>query len=113
MDEQVGVRALVESVRENAPQIRETMRELPGVVRPITEQAAKDQLSFQVQSFELEQMNRRIARHERQRFWLGLGFTYFVSGVLILCLEAAPWAGWGLLAVGVTSPWSGNPRAGQ
>jgi hypothetical protein len=86
------------------------------VVRPITEQAAKDQLSFQVQSFELEQMNRRIARHERherQRFWLGLGFTYFVSGVLILCLEAAPWAGWGLLAVGVTSPWSGNPRADQ
>ena len=110
MDEQVGVRALIESIRENAPQLRETMRELPGVVRLLTEQAAKGQVSFNVRSLALEEVNLRLARQQRQRFWLAVGFTAFVSGVLVLCLEAAPWAGAGLLAVGLAALWAGTPE---
>lgn len=110
LDEQVGARALLDSLRENAPQIRETMRELPGVVRLLTEQAAKGHIRFNLQSAELQEINRRMARQQQQRFWLGVGFTAFVSGVLILCLEAAPWAGWALLAVGIAALWSGKPR---
>lgn len=110
MDEQVGARALIESIRENAPQIRETMRELPGLVRLLTEQAAKGQLSFKVQSAELEEINRRITRRQQQRFWLGVGFTAFVSGVLVLCLATVPWAGWGLLAVAIAALAAGRPR---
>jgi ubiquinone biosynthesis protein len=109
MDEQVGPRALLESVRENVPQIRETMRELPGVIRLLTEQAAKGQVSLNVRSLEIDEMNLRLASQQRQRFWLGVGFTAFVSGVLVLCLEAAPLAGWGLLAVGIAALWSGKP----
>jgi ubiquinone biosynthesis protein len=109
MDEQVGARALIDSIRENAPQIRETMRELPGVIRLLTEQAAKGKLSFNVRSTELEEFNRRIARQLQQRFWLGIGITSFVSGVLILSLEAAPLAGFSLLAIGIGALAAGRP----
>ena len=110
MDEQVGPRALLESVRENVPQIRETLRELPGVIRLLTEQAAKGRSSFNVRSVELDEINRRLAQQQQQRFWLAIGFTAFVSGVLVLCLEAAPWAGWSLLAIGIVALWAGKPR---
>ena len=110
MDEQVGPRALLDSVRENVPQIRETMRELPGVIRLLTEQAAKGQVSFNVRSLELDEINRRLERRQQQRFWLGIGSTAFVSGVLILCFEAAPFAGWALLAVGLAALAAGRPR---
>jgi len=97
-------------VRENVPQIRETLRELPGVIRLLTEQAAKGRSSFNVRSVELDEINRRLAQQQQQRFWLAIGFTAFVSGVLVLCLEAAPWAGWSLLAIGIVALWAGKPR---
>jgi ubiquinone biosynthesis protein len=113
MDEQMGARALLESIRGNAPQIRETLRELPGIVRLLTEQAAKGQLHFKVRSPELDGMNLRLEQQQQQRFWLAIGFTAFVSGVLVLCLEAAPWAGFSLLAIGTAALWAGKPgRAG-
>jgi ubiquinone biosynthesis protein len=109
MDEELGPRALLQSIRENAPQIRETMRELPGVIRLLTEHAAKGQVRFNVRSPELYEINLRLAHQQQQRFWLGVGFTAFVSGVLILCLEAAPIAGWSLLAVGIAALVAGRP----
>jgi ubiquinone biosynthesis protein len=109
MDEQVGARALLESVRENAPQIRETMRELPGVVRLLTEQAAKGQVSFNVRSTELRDLSRRIDRQQRQRFWLAVGFTAFVSGILVLSLTTAAFTGWSLLAAGIAALATGRP----
>jgi ubiquinone biosynthesis protein len=109
MDEQVGARALIDSIRENAPQIRETMRELPGVIRLLSEQAAKGKVSFNVRSAELAEFNRRMARQQQQRFWLAVGITSFVSGVLVLGLEAAPFAGFSLLAVGIAALAAGRP----
>jgi ubiquinone biosynthesis protein len=113
MDEQLGARALLDGIRENVPQIRETMRELPGVIRLLTEQAAKGRVSFNVRSAELEESNLRIARQQQQRFWLAVGITAFVSGVLILGLEAAPFAGFSLLAVGLAALVAGRPSRFQ
>jgi ubiquinone biosynthesis protein len=110
MDEQVGPRALLESIRENVPQVRETMRELPGVIRLLTEQAAKGHISVNVRSADLEEVNLRLVRQQQQRFWLAVGFTGFVSGVLVLGLAGATWAGWGLLTAGVVAFWAGYPR---
>jgi uncharacterized membrane protein len=85
------------------------MRELPGVIRLLSEQAAKGKVSFNVRSAELEEFNRRMARQQQQRFWLAVGITSFVSGVLVLGLEAAPFAGFSLLAVGIAALAAGRP----
>jgi ubiquinone biosynthesis protein len=110
MDEQVGPRAVVAGIRENLPQLREALRELPVAIRLLSEQAAKGHLQFDVRSPELAGIDRQLRAARRQRFWLALGFTGFVSGVLVLTL-AAPGPGWILLLAGTLSLWAGRPQS--
>ncbi|HEX7062916.1 MAG TPA: ubiquinone biosynthesis regulatory protein kinase UbiB [Woeseiaceae bacterium] len=111
MDEQVGVRALLGDVRDNLPQLREALRELPGAVRLLAEQAAHGRLAFDVRAPALAARDRELASARRQRFWLAAGFTGFVSGVLVLSLSGALWTGWLLVIAGAAALWAGRPRA--
>lgn len=111
MDEQVGARALLGSIRDNLPQLREALRELPVAVRVLSEQAAKGRLQFELRSPALERIDQQLNMRERQRYWLALGSTAFVSGVLVLCLSSTDWAGWALLAAGAASLWTGRPHS--
>ena len=36
MDEQVGVNAIVKNIRDNLPQLRETLREMPNILKKLT-----------------------------------------------------------------------------
>ncbi len=111
MDEQIGPRAVLRSMRENLPQLREALRELPGAVRLLSEQAGKGQLRFEVRAPELERVERGLRRARSQRFWLTLGFTGVVSGVLVWSLADAAIAGWLSLAAGAAALIAGRPRA--
>lgn len=110
MDEQVGPRAVLQSVRENLPQLREALRELPGAVRLLSEQAAKGRLRFEVRAPGLERVENHLRSARRQRFWLALGFTSFVSGVLVLALAEAAVYGWLLVVAGAAGFFTGRPR---
>jgi ubiquinone biosynthesis protein len=111
MDEQVGPRALLGSVRDNLPQLREALRELPVAIRVLTEQAAKGRLQLDLRSPALERIDRQLRMRERERYWLALGATGFISGVLVLCLASTTWPGWVLLALGAASLWAGRPHS--
>ncbi|MGH8195331.1 MAG: ubiquinone biosynthesis regulatory protein kinase UbiB, partial [Woeseiaceae bacterium] len=111
MDEQVGARALLGSIRDNLPQLREALRELPVAVRVLSERAAKGRLQLELRSPALEHIEQQLKMSQRQRYWLALGATAFVSGVLVLCLSSTNWAGWALLAAGAASLWTGRPQA--
>lgn len=112
MDEQVGPRAVLGDVRDNLPHIREALRDFPGAVRLLAEQAARGRLRFDIRAPELTAMDRELKIARKQRFWLGLGFTGFVTGVLVIGLTAAAWAGWLLIAGGAVALWAGRPRDG-
>ncbi|MDH4047967.1 MAG: ubiquinone biosynthesis regulatory protein kinase UbiB, partial [Gammaproteobacteria bacterium] len=71
MDEQLGGRAVLESLRENLPQLRDALRELPGVIRHLAEQASQGKLQMQMESTELRQMRQLMLQQQRQRFFLG------------------------------------------
>lgn len=110
MDEQVGPRAVLQGVRENLPQLREALRELPGAVRLLSEQAAKGRLRFEVRAPDFERIDRELRSARRQRFWLAIGFTGFVSGVLVLSVTGAAVFGWLLLLAGAAALWAARPR---
>lgn len=112
MDEQVGGRAMIESFRENLPQLREALRELPGVIRNLSEQAANGSLSMQMRSEELEELRAQMATRDRQRFWLAIGGIAIVSGTLILTLTDISWAGWTAIAAGAIACWAARPGRG-
>lgn len=111
MDEQVGGRAVIDSIRQNLPQLREALRELPGVVKYLADQAASGSLSMTVRSDDLTRIDRQLANQSRQRFVLLLGSTAALCGTVLLALETLPWLGAGLLAGAVIAFAKGRPRA--
>jgi ubiquinone biosynthesis protein len=109
MDEQIGGRAMLESIRENLPQLREAMRELPGVIRQLSEQASDGSLRMRLDSPDLKELQEQLRQQQRQRFRLGIGATAIVSGTLIVAVSSPAWAGWGLIAAGMLAMLSGRP----
>jgi ubiquinone biosynthesis protein len=111
MDEQVGGRAVLESLRENLPQLRDALRELPGVIRSLAEQASQGKLRMNLESTELRALRQALTMQQQQRFFIGVGGISIVSGIVLLGLETAVPLAWALLAAGVFGLWLGRPAA--
>jgi ubiquinone biosynthesis protein len=109
MDEQVGGRAVLESLRENLPQLRDALRELPGVIRMFSEQASQGKLRLNVESAELSELRRSLQSQQRQRFFIGAGGTLLLCGTLLVGLGTAVTLGWALLASGAGLFWLARP----
>jgi len=103
MDEQVGGRAFVNSLREDLPQLRDAMRELPGVIKYLSEQITQGDLQLNLRSPELKQIREQLAGQQKQRYLLATGATAALSGTLVLTLGSAAVAGWVLVAAGVAA----------
>ena len=109
MAEQIGPRATLDRIREDLPQIRDALRQLPGVVRYLSEQIAHDKLHFDVRSPELRDIRDRLAAEQKQRAHLAIGASLFVSGTLVLTLASVTWPGWLLLVAGAGTLLAGRP----
>jgi len=100
MDEQVGGRALLKDVRENLPQLRDAMRELPVILRQLGEQASDGKIRLDMQSPELGKIQEQLSEQRRQRYWLTVAATGVIAGTLVLTLGTMPLLGWSLLVGG-------------
>ena len=109
MDEQIGGRALLRDVRENLPQLRDALRELPAILNHVGEQVAEGRIRFNLTSPELKDIRRQLAEQRRQRYWLTVAGTSVVSGALVLTLGGAPILGWALLGAGAVSAYVARP----
>ena len=109
MDEQMGPRAMIESLRDNLPQLRDAMRQLPGVIHNLAEQARDGKLTVSLDAPELLAIQEQLNRQQLQRFRIGIGIAATVSGTLVLTLGSIPVLGWGLLAAGLVSIFAGRP----
>ena len=109
MNEQVGPKAVVDDLRENLPQLRDTLRELPGVIHALSEQAKQGNLRISMEAPELQAIRKQLAAQQVQRFRVGLGGTAVVSGTLVLTLGPIAWLGWSLLAIGFVAIFAGRP----
>jgi ubiquinone biosynthesis protein len=108
MDEQVGPRAAVKDLRDNLPQLREALRELPGAIHKHSEQAAKGTLHFRMESPELREIRDELRAQRKQRYWLACGMTAVISGTLLLGLESITWLGWTLVIAGLIAAIGGR-----
>lgn len=109
MDEQVGGRAVLKDLRENLPQFRDAMRELPGIIQQLGEQASEGRIKFDLQSPELRRIQEQLATQQRQRYWLTAAATAVFSGTLILTLGSFPELAWALLAAGAFAAYAARP----
>ena len=111
MDEQVGAQAVIDDLRENLPQLRQALRELPAAMRELADRASAGELSVKVHSGEIERMRAELESQRRQRYWLIVAMTGILSGVLMLTLEGNAYVGGGLLAAGLLGIFAGRPAA--
>ena len=109
MDEQVGGRAFMNSLREDLPQLRDAMRELPGVIKYLSEQITQGDLQLNLRSPDLKQIREQLRDQQKQRYLLALGATAALSGTLVLTLGVSAVLGWALIAVGVAAAIGGRP----
>ncbi len=109
MDEQVGGRAILKDVRDNLPQLRDALSELPTILNHLGEQAANGRIRFNLNSPELREIQRQLDEQRRQRYWLAAAATSAVSGALVLTLGAMPWLGLSLLGAGAICAWVARP----
>jgi ubiquinone biosynthesis protein len=109
MSEQVGGRAMIDDFRQNLPQLRDALRELPGVVQHLAEQMKSGDLQLKMDSPELKQIRNELKAQRRQRFWLVLAATGALGGVITLALEGNVLLGSALLAGGAVAAFIGRP----
>ena len=109
MDEQVGGRAILKDVRENLPQLREALRELPTILSHVGEQVAEGRIRFNLQSPELREINKQLDGQRRQRYWLTAAATSAVTGALVMTLGPEPVIGWVLLGAAALFAYIARP----
>ena len=109
MDEQVGGRAMINDLRQNLPQFRDAMRELPVIIQALGEQAAEGRIKFNLQSPELLKIREQLQLQQRQRYWLTAAATAIVSGVLVITLGSNIELAWALLAAGAIAAFAARP----
>ena len=111
MDEQIGARAMIGDLRENLPQLRQALRELPGVLRELSERAKAGDLALDLRSVEIERIRAELEGQRRQRYWLIIAATSLLTGTLVLTLYGSPAIGGGLLVAGALAVYAGRPNA--
>ena len=111
MDEQVGPQAVIDDLRENLPQFRQALRELPPAIRELADRASAGNLTLDVRSEEIERIRVELASQRTQRYWLVVAMTGVLSGTLVLTLEGNPYIGAALLVAGLVGIVAGRPRA--
>ncbi len=87
MSEQVGTRALLKSLKSNAPKWAETFPEFPRLIHQTLKQAADGKLKLEWQSRELEQLRRDIKRNHSRTIAAISGSALIISASVIYGLD--------------------------
>lgn len=83
MADRVGPAAIISDIRENLPELREAMRELPGAIRHLAAQAKSDNNSGRKQAAEIQQLRDELKRQGKQRFWLTIAATAAIVAAIV------------------------------
>jgi len=86
MDERVGPKAILADLRENLPHLREALRELPGAIRHLAEQATTGNFNVKIQAEEIQQLRDELQKQRKQRLWLTIAATAAIVATLLFTL---------------------------
>jgi ubiquinone biosynthesis protein len=113
MQDRLSGRAVIDSLRDQLPDLSETLQALPGLVQQVVQQAADGQLEIRVRDPALKELEQRLAADGRRRYATFCGGCLLLAGTLWLGLAASPARlGWLTIAFGALALWRGRPRDG-
>jgi ubiquinone biosynthesis protein len=102
MRERVSGRVLVERLREQLPEVSESLQAFPQVMHDFLQRAAEGRLQIEVKNAGVEPLRAELRAGRQQRWHSGAGSALLIAGVLWLGLGAAPPPlGWAMLSGGL------------
>jgi len=95
-------------VRENLPQLRDALRELPTILQKLGEQASA--AGSNQRPAELSGIRKQLREQQTQRYWLTTAAVSVLAGTLVFTLAPAPVFGWPIMAIGAVAAVAARPR---
>ncbi len=109
LSEQLGARSLLRGLKDNIPELRRTLPELPQLAHRLMEQATAGKLQVEWTSSELNKLRHEIRRASRNHVLATTGvglllvaaIIYGLDGYAPLVVMGAPWLTWICAVAGV------------
>jgi len=79
MNEQIGFKSVASDFKKNLPLFRQTARDFPKIIKRFSSQAEIENENKQ----NIAELKKQFIRQKEQFFFLGIGATLFISGVLV------------------------------
>ena len=93
--ERVSGKGFINRLREQLPDLSETLQELPQIFQRILQQAADGNIRLQVENPGLEDLKSEIRYQGIKRRWTLTGVGGLACGTLLIAMNTTPvWAGW-------------------
>jgi len=100
MDENMGGRAFVSSMKRNAPLWLDRLPEMPVLLHDVLQQARDGELKIEWQSKELRQIERTLLDSNRRLYAAIVGSALIVSAAILFGLGNASMVFWVLAGIG-------------
>jgi ubiquinone biosynthesis protein len=114
MRERISGRAIIERLREQLPDVSETIQEFPQVIHAILQRAAEGRLQVELKRPDLDPLQDEMRAGRQQRWANGCGSATLIGGVLWIGFGSAPaLLGWALLAAGIGFLLVSRPRSSR
>jgi len=95
MRERLSGRHLVNRLRQQLPDLNETLQDIPQLVHGLVQQATEGRLAFTINDPGMARLQAELARSNRQRYSALAGGSALIAGALLIGLDAHPeWLGW-------------------
>ena len=79
MNEQIGFKSVASDFKKNLPLFRQTARDFPKIIKRFSSQAEIENENRQ----NIAELKKQFIRQKEQFFFLGIGATLFISGILV------------------------------
>ena len=79
MNEQIGFKSVASDFKKNLPLFRQTARDFPKIIKRFSSQAEIENENRQ----NIDELKKQFIRQKEQFFFLGVGATLFISGILL------------------------------
>ncbi|MEM9172047.1 MAG: ubiquinone biosynthesis regulatory protein kinase UbiB [Pseudomonadota bacterium] len=110
MTERLGGRAMIDDIRTQWPEVRETLRELPTLARRLSEQAANGQFKLVMEDRGVAQLRQHMASQARRRYASLWGAVGVLAGTAMLVTQTAGQWGWLGVAAGAVLLLLARPK---
>lgn len=105
MNEQIGFKSVASDFKKNLPLFRQTARDFPKIIKRFSSQAEIENENRQ----NIAELKKQFIRQKEQFFFLGVGATLFISGILLVLFSPNTSIGITLSAIamiGFIKAWS-------